>query len=401
MKKFILSITILFSMHLLCAEELITINGYRLQNAYFADTIKQIGFKVPNTDKLYNKVTDTKKCGECYMNDKIFFAYTEGEYYLEAVIEDLNSYIYEEPPVGGITIKYNARIIFRNNKEVKGSLGFLYKKGEFTSPYAIMIVVSAADKNFYTLTRSEAITFSYHGLSINDNPSRLMTIEDEMWEWNMYDLGKSGNCTIGKQTGGIHFLDISKWTIEKRGSAILDTVTNQVKIGVSPDGQAINWEDEKMKPLNIDKRNIFLNDFIIGNNRFEPRIQYKADIKTRDFDLINKKIPAFYYSEFEYQETLMEVFPPMKALFHYNSDLKFFYASGTVKKVLNKTPFITLEEIVKDFNRCALLHGWDKTSYSVEFYYAKVRLRLQEIGNPNNHIETEYLKPIITNIVRK
>ena len=102
-------------MHLMYAEDLITVNGYHLQNAYFADTIKKVGFKIPNTDKLYNEIIDTKKCGECYMNDKIFYAYSAGEYYLCAAIEDINSYIYEEPPVGGVTIKYKARIIFRNN----------------------------------------------------------------------------------------------------------------------------------------------------------------------------------------------------------------------------------------------------------------------------------------------
>lgn len=401
MKKFVLIIAALSLMHLMYAAELITVNGYHLQNAYFADTIKKVGFKIPNTDKLYNEVIDSKKCGECYMNDRIFYAYNEGEHYLCAVIEDLNSYIYEEPPVGGVTIKYKARIIFRNNKEVKGSLGFLYEKGKFDSPYAIMVIANAGDKNFYTLTKSEAISYSYHGLSINENPTRLNTIDDEMWEWQMYDLGRSGSCSLGKQTGGIHFLDISKWASEKRGSAILDTITNQVKIGVSPDGQAINWEDEKMKLLNIDKRNIYLNDFIIGNNRFEPRIQYKADVKTRDFNMINKKIPAFYYSEFEYRETIVEEFPHMKALFHFNNNVKFFYASGSVKNVLKKTPFITIEEVVKDFNRCAFSHGWDRTSYKVEFYYAKVKLRLQEIGNPDNYIETEYLKPIITHIERK
>lgn len=400
MKKFALLLVALFLTHLMYAEELITVKGYHLQNAYFADTIKQIGFKVPNTDKLYNKITETKKCGECYMNDKIFFAFSEGEFYLEAVIEDLNSYIYEEPPVGGVTIKYNARIIFRNNKEVKGSLGFLYEKGKFASPYAIMVVATAADKNFYTLTKSEAISYSYHGLSVNENPTRLKTIDDEMWEWQMYDLGKQGGYSLGKQTGGIHFIDISRWAREKRGTATLDTIAKQVRIGVATDGQAIDWEDEKMKPLNIDKRNLYLNEFIIGDDRFYPRIKYQADVKYREFNLIDKRIPAFYYSDFEYKESLVEEYPAMKALFHYNKEVKFFYASGTVKNVLKKTPFITLDELVRDFNRCAFSHGWDLTSYKVEFYYAKVKLKLQEIDNPENFIETEYFKPIITKIER-
>lgn len=398
MKKITLLLVVLFSMHLIYAEELITVKGYHLQNAYFADTIKQVGFQKPNTDKLYNKVIDTKKCGECYMNDKIFFAYTEGEYYLEAVIEDLNSYIYEEPPVGGVTIKYNARIIFRNNKEVKGSLGFLFEKGKFASPYAIMVIATAADKNFYTLTKSEAISYSYHGLSINENPTRLKTIDDEMMEWQMYDLGKSGSITIGKQIGGLHFMDISRWAREKRGSATLDTIAKQVRIGVTDDGQAIDWEDEKMKPLNIDKRKLYLSEFVVGDDRFEPRIKYKADVMYREFNLINKKNPAYYYSEFEYKETLIEEYPPMKALFHYNKEVGFFYASGTVKKVLKNNSFITLEELEKDFNRCAFSHGWLRESYKIEFYYAKVKLRLQEIDNPENYIETEYLKPIITSI---
>jgi len=398
MKKSILFVVALFSMHLMYAVDLITVNGYHLQNAYFADTIKKVGFKIPNTDKLYDEVIDSKKCGECYMNDKIFYAYSSGEHYLCAVIEDLNSYIYEEPPVGGVTIKYKARIIFRNNTEIKGSLGFLYEKGNFASPYAIMVIASAADKNFYTLTKSEAISYSYHGLSINENPARLATIDDEMMEWQLYDLGKSGSCTIGKQTGGIHFLDISKWAREKRGTATLDTIAKQVRIGVSTDGQAIEWEDEKMKPLNIDKRKLYLNEFIIGDDRFEPRIKYKADVKYREFNMIGKRIPAFYYSEFEYKETLVEEYPAMKALFHYNKEVRFFYASGTVKNVLKKNPFITIEEVERDFNRCAFSHGWDLTSYKVEFYYAKVRLRLQEIDNPENYIETEYLKPIITKI---
>lgn len=398
MKKFALLLVALFLTHLMYAEELITVKGYRLQNAYFADTIKQIGFKVPNTDKLYNKITETKKCGECYMNDKIFFAFSEGEFYLVAVIEDLNSYIYEEPPVGGVTIKYNARIIFRNNKEVNGSLGFLYEKGKFTSPYAIMVVASPADKNFYKLTKSEAITYSYHGLSINENPIRLKTIDDEMMEWQLYDLGLSGSVTIGKQIGGIHFLDISRWAREKRGSATLDTIAKKVRIGVSTDGQAIDWEDEKMKPLNIDKSKLYLNEFVVGDDRFEPRIKYKADVKYREFNLINKRIPAFYYSDFEYKETLVEEYPPMKALFHYNKEVGFFYASGTVKNILKKNSFIALKEVEMDFNRCAFSHGWLRESYKVEFYYAKVKLRLQEVGNPDNYIETEYLKPIITSI---
>lgn len=401
MKKFALLLVALFLTHLMYAEELITVKGYHLQNAYFADTIKQIGFKVPNTDKLYNKITETKKCGECYMNDKIFFAFSEGEFYLEAVIEDLNSYIYEEPPVGGVTIKYNARIIFRNNKEVKGSLGFLYEKGKFASPYAIMVVATAADKNFYTLTKSEAISYSYHGLSVNENPTRLKTIDDEMWEWQMYDLGKQGGYSLGKQTGGIHFMDISRLAIEKQRHGYLDTIAEQVKIGIADNGQAIQWEDSKMKSFNIDKRNLYLNGFIEGNDRFNPRIKYKADIKYKEFNLINKTLPAFYYSEFKYKEILIEEYPPMKAVFYYNEDVKFFYASGTVKKVLKKNPFTTLEELVKDFNKCAYYHNWSRSaykSYKVELYYVKVKLRLQEIDNPENFIETEYLKPIITSI---
>ena len=383
-------------MHLMYAEDLITVNGYHLQNAYFADTIKKVGFKIPNTDKLYNEKKKKKKCGECYMNDKIFYAYSAGEYYLCAAIEDINSYIYEEPPVGGVTIKYKARIIFRNNKEVKGSLGFLYEKGKFASPYAIMVIASAGDKNFYTLTKSEAISFSYHGLSINENPTRLATIEDEMWEWQMYDLAKRGGYSLEKQTGCVHFLDISPLVNVKRNCGYLDTIAKPVKIGITDKGGAIEWEDSKMKSFNIDKHNLYLNGFIEGSDRFSPKIKYKAVVKYKEFDLIGKKIPAFYYSEFETKEILVEEYPAMKALFHYNPDVKFFYASGTVKKILKKNSFITLEEIVRDYNRLASEYKFWHYSYKVEFHYVKVKLRLQEKGNPENFIEKEYLKPLYT-----
>ena len=74
-------------------------------------------------------------------------------------------------------------------------------------------------------------------------------------------------------------------------------------------------------------------------------------------------------------------------------DVSFRNLNGT-----NDNSFITLEELEKDFNRCAFSHGWLRESYKIEFYYAKVKLRLQEIDNPENYIETEYLKPIITSI---
>ena len=402
MKKLALFI-VLFLMQFVHAAELINVKGYSVQNAYFADTVRFWGFKVANTDRLYDKTYSNKHCGESYMNDKLFVAYHEGEWYLDAAIENLNKYEFFERTTGEVEVSYNVRITYRSLKQVKGTLSFLYYKDKYETPFAVMVMASSSDPDCLKLSKEESVGYGHTGITINNNPKSFETIEDELFEWQMYDLGSKTGCSVDRQVGAIHVSDITKWAQLRKRTATLDTILNRVKIGIAPDGSAIEWNDIAMNSFDIKGHEIYMSDFVyVDGRKYNKKIEFTADEKYCHFDLINKQVPAFYYSEFEYKEVLIEQYPMMKATFMYNRDTRnYFYNSGNAKGVLKKQPFITTDEMAYDFSKCILnIGGWGD-SYLVELYYAKVKLRLQEVENQSNFIETEYLKPIITKIERR